>query len=76
MKTSVDYPREAGRLLTRFEEISVKENVESIRPLQSSIQVNCKCGCQMVQHFAVGSERPINERFFVCICDRHDTFVD
>lgn len=74
MQTNVTYHNQSEKLLARFEEISTKENVSGIKPLSMSIQIDCKCGCQMVEHFAFAKARPPkhHEKYFVQLCRKHE----
>lgn len=72
MQTNVEFYRQSERLLARFEEISTQENVSEIKPLSTSIQIDCKCGCQMVENFSVAENKPHYQRYFVQLCNKHE----
>lgn len=74
MQTNVTYHNQSEKLLARFEEISTKENVSGIKPLSTSIKIDCKCGCQMVEHFAFDRARaPLHhEKYYVQLCSKHE----
>lgn len=74
MQTNVAYHNQSEKLLERFEEISTEENVSGVKQLSTSIQIDCKCGCQMVEHFAFENARQPKhyERYFVQLCSKHE----
>lgn len=72
MQTNVEFYRQSEKLLAKFEEISTPENVSEIKPLSTSIQINCKCGCQMVEHFSVAENKSHYQRYFVQLCNKHE----
>lgn len=74
MQTNVTYPNLSEKMLSRFEQISTKENVSEIKPLSTSIQIDCKCGCRMVEHFGFGKPTPPmhHEKYFVQLCNKHE----
>lgn len=67
--------RLSEKFLERFEKIATKDNVESITPLSTSIQIKCKCGCTHVEHIFISLDAPHYLRHFVELCEEH-SFTD
>lgn len=63
--------RFSKKFLERFEKIATKDNVESIVPLSTSIQIKCKCGCIHVEHIFISLDAPHYLRHFVELCKKH-----
>lgn len=72
MQTNVLYNHQSEKLLARFETISCKENVKAIKPLSTSIQIDCKCGCKMVEHLGLAQNAKHYQKYFVQLCDKHE----
>lgn len=72
-QTNTEYyqDEQSKKMLARFEEISTKENIEDIKPLSTSIQFKCKCGCMHVWHFAPPPNPKHYQEHFVELCDKH-----
>jgi len=72
-QTNVTYPALSEKFLQRFEEISTKDNIESIKPLSTSIRIRCICGCTHVMNFVFSPARTPQhyQKHFVELCQEH-----